>query len=120
MTPTTYPIRSSPGRRAPENKTSLAHLIHALNQPLTAVHCALEVGLLGSRTAAEYRRYLRQVLAEVERAFQIASDIREWAGTVSPDGGMQAPGGSVSELGNSAGRKLSAPSANAACKRRVG
>jgi len=49
------------------NRNSLAKLLHALNQPLTALQCCMEVALLSPRTPEQYVRGLREGLELTER-----------------------------------------------------
>jgi hypothetical protein len=51
--------------------------MHQLQQPLTALECALEVGLLGLHNPEEYRALLRGALQEAARAAKIAAQIRD-------------------------------------------
>ena len=38
----------------PKGRTLLTHLLHALNQPLTGLHCSLELALAGVRSTEQY------------------------------------------------------------------
>jgi signal transduction histidine kinase len=57
----------------------LDHLLHALNQPLTALGCALELGLTGERTPEDYRRLLLQARRQAEQLNQIARALGDYA-----------------------------------------
>jgi hypothetical protein len=61
----------SPGR------SPLQHLLHALNQPLTGLHCSLELALVGQRTPEQYVRALSDGLALAGRMSVLMAAIRE-------------------------------------------
>lgn len=64
------PVNPPESRVAPE-------LCHALNQPLTVLRCCLDLALQKNRTGKEYREYLRQAVAEVERLVGLSAWLRE-------------------------------------------
>jgi signal transduction histidine kinase len=79
---------SAPGRQiahasavvsAPSGRSPLAHLLHALNQPLTGLQCSLELALVGPRTPEQYIRALRDGLQLAERMRMLVEAIRELA-----------------------------------------
>jgi two-component system heavy metal sensor histidine kinase CusS len=55
----------------------ISDLFHALNQPITALQCALELSLRQSRSVAQYRDTLQTGLQQVERIASWATRIRE-------------------------------------------
>ena len=61
-----------PGGRSP-----LAHLLHALNQPLTGLQCSLELAVAGPRPAQQYMRTLREGLELTGRIRILVEAIRE-------------------------------------------
>ncbi len=61
----------------PRGRSPLAHLLHALNQPLTGLQCSLELALSGPRRPEEYARTLREGLELTERMRILVEAIRE-------------------------------------------
>jgi signal transduction histidine kinase len=57
----------------------LAQLLHALNQPLTGLQCAMEVALAGPRTNEQYVQGLREGLEMTGRMRALVAAIREVA-----------------------------------------
>jgi len=60
-------------------RTPLAHLLHALNQPLTGLQCSLELALGGPRSAEEYARTMREALDLTGRMRVLVEALREIA-----------------------------------------
>jgi hypothetical protein len=72
--------RLSPQRATeapPQSRSPLAHLLHALNQPLTGLQCSLELAVAGRRRPEEYVRTLREGLELTERIRILVEAIRE-------------------------------------------
>lgn len=61
----------------PAGRSPLAHLLHALNQPLTGLQCSMEVALAGPRTAEQYVAGLREGLELTGRMRALVGAIRE-------------------------------------------
>jgi len=61
------------------NRSPLAQLLHALNQPLTGLQCSMEVAVASPRTVEQYVRGLRQGLELTERMRALVEAIREVA-----------------------------------------
>jgi signal transduction histidine kinase len=55
----------------------LADLFHALNQPITALHCSLELGLHAPRSVEQYRDCLQKALRQVEEVGQWTAGIND-------------------------------------------
>jgi len=64
----------------------MAHLLHALNQPLTGLQCAMEVALTDPRSADYYIRTLKDGLDLVARLRMLAEAMREVADLQAPRG----------------------------------
>jgi len=62
-----------------ETRSPLAQLLHALNQPLTGLQCAMEVAVATPRTAEHYAKVLREGLELTERMRALVETIRELA-----------------------------------------
>jgi signal transduction histidine kinase len=60
-------------------RSPLAYLLHALNQPLTGLQCAMEVALGRPRTCEQYVQGLREGLELTERMRALVEAIREVA-----------------------------------------
>ena len=61
----------------PQGRSPLAHLLHALNQPLTGLQCSLELALASPRRREEYVRTLREGLQLIERMRILVEGVRE-------------------------------------------
>jgi hypothetical protein len=69
---------------APRGAGPLAHLLHALNQPLTGLQCSLELAAAGGRTADQYIRTLCDALELTERMRVLVETMREVVEAQSP------------------------------------
>jgi hypothetical protein len=65
----------------PTGRSPLAHLLHALNQPLTGLQCSLELAVAGPRPIEQYVRALREGLELTGRMRILVEAIREVADT---------------------------------------
>lgn len=63
----------------PKGRSLLAHLLHALNQPLTGLQCSLEVSLAGPRQTEQYVSTMRDGLDLTARMRILVEAIRELA-----------------------------------------
>lgn len=68
------------------NRSPLAQLLHALNQPLTGLQCSMEVALAGTRTPEQYRQGLHDGLELTDRMRALVEAIREVADGLDTDG----------------------------------
>jgi len=64
---------------APQGRSLLAHLLHALNQPLTGLQCSLEIAAAGPRRTESYLRALRDGLELTARMRLLVEALREVA-----------------------------------------
>jgi signal transduction histidine kinase len=69
-----------------KGRSPLAHLVHALNQPLTGLQCSLELALVGPRRSDQYVQTIREGLDLTSRMRGLVEAIRELADL------QQAPG----------------------------
>jgi len=60
-------------------RSPLAHLLHALNQPLTGLQCSMELAVAGPRPKDQYVRTLREGLDLVARIRLLVEALREVA-----------------------------------------
>ncbi|HME36515.1 MAG TPA: hypothetical protein VKF84_14865 [Candidatus Sulfotelmatobacter sp.] len=67
------------GEAPPKGRSPLAHLLHALNQPLTGLQCSLELAVAGPRPNEQYVRTLREGLELTGRMRILVEAIREVA-----------------------------------------
>lgn len=67
----------------PSARTPLARLLHALNQPLTGLQCALELASARPRPVEEYGRTLRDALKLTSRMRVLVEALGEIAGSPS-------------------------------------
>ncbi|MGP0020520.1 MAG: hypothetical protein ACLPHP_18270 [Candidatus Sulfotelmatobacter sp.] len=68
-----------------KGRSPLAHLLHALNQPLTGLQCSLELAVAGPRPSEQYVRTLREGLELTGRMRILVEAIRELADAPLPD-----------------------------------
>jgi len=60
-----------------QRRDYLSEAFHSLNQPLTALHCVIELALLQPRSSEEYRLRLLESLGLVDRIFELTAGVRE-------------------------------------------
>jgi len=60
-----------------KGRTPLAHLLHALNQPLTGLQCSLEVELAAPRAPDHYVRTIHESLTLIARMRLLVEAVRE-------------------------------------------
>lgn len=65
------------GNARPAGHSPLAHLLHALNQPLTGLQCSLELALIGPRSVEKHVHSLRDGLELTGRMRVLVEAIRE-------------------------------------------
>lgn len=68
-----------------EVSRSLSCQLHQMTQPLAVLQGVLELALVNSRTADEYRRAVQLALAELERATTCFEDLRALIERASAD-----------------------------------
>jgi signal transduction histidine kinase len=68
-------------------REAFAHLLHALNQPLTGLQCSLELAAAQPRSADEYAIKVREALELVSRMRILVEALREIAEMHSPSEG---------------------------------
>jgi hypothetical protein len=59
------------------SRSPLQHMLHALKQPLTGLHCSLELALVGQRTTEQYLRTLGEALELAGRMSVLVAAIGE-------------------------------------------
>jgi signal transduction histidine kinase len=79
-----FTSQSNPGATA-KARSPLAHLLHALNQPLTGLQCSLELTVAGPQPTNHYVRALRESLELTGRMRILVEAIREVADAQSSD-----------------------------------
>jgi hypothetical protein len=72
------------GRSQRKGRSPLAHLLHALNQPLTGLQCSLELAVTGPRPQEEYVRTLHEALELACRMRLLVEAMRELADAQQP------------------------------------
>ena len=65
-------------------RTPLAHLLHALNQPLTGLQCSLELAVVRPRSGEEDARTMREALDLTSRMRVLVEALREIGEAESP------------------------------------
>jgi len=78
-------------RAIPEGRTPLAHLLHALNQPLTGLYCSLELALAGPRSSQQYVGTLREALELADRMRLLVQALRELVDEMPSNPGETVP-----------------------------
>lgn len=76
MSNPSMPSRSAGNARA-KDRSALAHLLHALNQPLTGLQCSLELAVAGPRRSEQYVQVLNESLELTQRMRLLVEAIRE-------------------------------------------
>jgi len=71
--------RSALASSLPKGRSPLAHLLHALNQPLTGLQCSLELAVTGSHSTKRYLHTLREGLELTCRMRILVEALRELA-----------------------------------------
>jgi signal transduction histidine kinase len=82
----------SPVRRLPDYnicRECLSAMAHRLAQPMTALRGGLELGLLGKRSAADYRTLLEQSLQLADSLAQLIISLRDLGESGAPGGPPQ-------------------------------
>jgi len=83
-------LEAANGTRS-NHRSPLAHLLHALNQPLTGLQCSLELAVAGPRPAEQYIRTLREGLELAHRMRILVEAIRELADAPAPGSDQAEP-----------------------------
>ena len=68
-----------------KGRSPLAHLLHALNQPVTGLQCSLELAVAGPRRTEEYVGTLRNALELTGRIRVLVEAIRELSDAARPN-----------------------------------
>jgi His Kinase A (phospho-acceptor) domain len=68
-----------------KGRSPLAHLLHALNQPLTGLQCSLELAVGGPRRPEQYVHTLNEALELTARMRILVEAVRELADLEQPD-----------------------------------
>ncbi len=69
---------------AQTSRSPMAHLLHALNQPLTGLQCSLELATAGPRSVEQHLRTLREGLELTTRMRVLVDAIRELSDLQQP------------------------------------
>jgi hypothetical protein len=69
----------------PEGRSVMAHLLHALNQPVTGLQCSLELAAAGPSTAEQCLGTLREALELTARIRTLVEAVRELENLESAD-----------------------------------
>lgn len=78
------PAGHDPKQELATTRSPIAHLLHALNQPLTGLQCSLELASVGVRPQAEYAQTLRESLQLVSRMRVLVEALRELVDSSEP------------------------------------
>lgn len=73
-------------------RESISEAFHSFNQPLTALHCGLELCLLKERTGEEYRQRIEDALGNAGTVLQLSKAVRELVEAVDPGEELQPVG----------------------------
>jgi signal transduction histidine kinase len=84
------PVVESAGQEITGQRTFVSDVFHKLSQPLTALHCSLELSLARDETAEEYRASVEAALQNAERLRQSLLLMRELSDAEDP-GDISAP-----------------------------
>lgn len=67
-----------------DRRTALSEAFHAFNQPLTGLHCGLELSLLKERSESEYRERLQDALRNAGAIVKLSRALRELVDASDP------------------------------------
>jgi signal transduction histidine kinase len=84
------PVAELPAQQAAEERSFVSDALHKLSQPLTALHCSLELSLARDRTPKEFRASVEAALKDAERLRQRLLLLRELSDADDP-GDTSAP-----------------------------
>ncbi len=84
------PVVESPAQEIADQRTFVSDVFHKLSQPLTALHCSLELSLARDETAEEYRASVEAALQNAERLRHRLLLMRELSDADGP-GDISAP-----------------------------
>jgi signal transduction histidine kinase len=71
-------------RHLDERRKFVSEAFHSFHQPLTALHCGIELSLLKQRTEEEYRRRLQDALVSAGAVLQLNKALRELVESADP------------------------------------
>src|SRR5579884_842161 len=60
-----------------ERRASISEAFHSLNQPITSLHCILELALARPRSPEEYRQRIAEALENAGAVLRLARALRE-------------------------------------------
>ena len=78
------PLTDSPVQSTASQSGFVSDVLHKLSQPLTALHCSLELSLASDQTAAEFRASVEAALLNAERLRQGLLLLRELSDADDP------------------------------------
>jgi hypothetical protein len=84
------PVVESAAQEIADQRTFVSDVFHNLSQPLTALHCSLELSLARDETAEEYRASVEAALQNADRLRQSLLLMRELSDAEDP-GDISAP-----------------------------
>jgi hypothetical protein len=65
-------------------RRSISEAFHTFHQPLTTLHCGLEIALAKPRTEAEYRKRMQEMLVHAGAVLQLNKALRELVEALDP------------------------------------
>src|SRR4051794_19974156 len=81
-----YPMPDATDRcqRILQRRKALSEAFHTFHQPLTSLHCGLELALLKNRSEEDYRRRIEEALESAGRIFELNKALRELVDSEDP------------------------------------
>lgn len=67
-----------------QRRKAISEAFHSFHQPLTSLHCGLEIALLKPRTEEDYRKRIQEALASAGMAFELNKALRELVDAEDP------------------------------------
>jgi signal transduction histidine kinase len=85
-----------------QRRKSISEAFHTFHQPLTSLHCGIEIALAKPRTEAEYQKRLQDALRNAGAVLQLNRALRELVDAVDPGErfGTIALGPLISQVAN--------------------
>jgi len=81
---------SQTAKRVEARRGYISEAFHSFNQPLTALHCGLELCLLKERSPEEYRERIADALENAGTVLQLSKAVRELVEAVDPGEELQS------------------------------
>jgi signal transduction histidine kinase len=83
------PDNSTTAKQIEGRRGYVSEAFHSLNQPLTALHCGLELCLMKERSGEEYRQRIEDAIGNAGTVLQLSKAVRELVEAADPGEDLQ-------------------------------